>query len=279
MNPIKWIIEVFFFLIFNVLGVLAQDGLFSMDQALDLTVSVPDGVTIEKGEKGTDYRIQSKGNDPVFIPICEIPVGMEDCQLSYTARMSSEEGTQKAYLEMWCVVNGNSYFSKALDQSFIGRSGWKDVSTPFFLKKGEIAEKAVLGVRFEGPGTVGIDRIALFRLENAFWGDVKQNWQWIPGTLFGVFVGLYGGIVGFFAPRGRAKSLVFGLGIFFECLATILLFAGMILWLLGQPFNNWYGLLLPGIIGLAVMTPLFFSINKIYAEADNRKMQARDLAL
>jgi hypothetical protein len=249
-----------------------------MNQAKEITAQMPEGVTIEKNSAEASFRVQYQGNDAVFIPILEIPTsGASNCRLEYSARMRSEEGTQKAYIEMWCVVGGNPYFSKALDQIVSGFQDWKTVKTPFFLKQGENAEKAIIGVHFEGPGTVQLDRINLLRFDNTLMGGIQTNWQWIPGTVFGVLAGLYGAFTGIVAPKGKARSLVMGLGIFFECASVLLLIAGVVLWLQGQPYATWYGILLPGFIGTLVFSQIFITIPRAYAQAEMRKMRAKDI--
>lgn len=249
-----------------------------MTQAIELTAQTPKGVTIERGDVGDLFTLRYAGNESVFTPIFEIPTGgIDNCRLEFGALMSSGEETQKAYIEMWCVVNGQSYFSKALDQVFTGQQDWKEVATPFFLKQGEKVEKAILGVRFEGSGAVAIHRISLKRYDNTALGRLQSNWQWIPGTLFGVLAGCYGAFAGIMAPKGKARSLVMGIGIFFECASVLMLIAGMVLWIQGFSYATWYGILLPGVIGSAIFSQIFITIPRAYNLAETRKMQAKDI--
>ena len=44
---------------------------------------------------------------------------------------------------------------------------------------------------------------------NEPWFDAN-TYAWIPGTLLGVVVGLWGSLVGVLVPRGKAKPLVLG---------------------------------------------------------------------
>jgi hypothetical protein len=111
---------------------------------------------------------------------------------------------------------------------------------------------------------------------NEPWFDAN-SYAWIPGTLLGVLCGLWGSLVGILAPRGKAKSLVLGsLGLMLAA-SAICLSLGVLALLKHQPYGVWYGLMLPGVVGLVVLgslTPVAFAR---YREAENRKLQARDL--
>jgi hypothetical protein len=102
-------------------------------------------------------------------------------------------------------------------------------------------------------------------------------YAWIPGTLLGVLGGLWGSLVGILAPRGKARSLVLGsLGLMLAASATCLTL-GVLALLKHQPYGVWYGLMLPGVVGLVVLGSLTPVTLMRYREAEHRKMQARDL--
>ena len=111
---------------------------------------------------------------------------------------------------------------------------------------------------------------------NEPWFDAV-HYAWIPGTLLGVMGGLWGSLLGVLAPRGKARPLVFGsLGLLVVASVTCLI-AGVLALLAHQPYGVWYGLLLPGVIGLLVLGPLIPVAIMAYRQAELRKMQARDL--
>jgi len=111
---------------------------------------------------------------------------------------------------------------------------------------------------------------------NEPWFD-PNLYAWIPGTLLGTLGGLWGALVGTLAPRGKAKSLVLGsLGLMLAACA-VMLTLGVLALLKHQPYGVWYGLMLPGVIGLVVLGSLTPVALTRYREADTRKMQARDL--
>jgi hypothetical protein len=104
-----------------------------------------------------------------------------------------------------------------------------------------------------------------------------MHYAWIPGTLLGVLGGLWGSLLGVMAPRGKAKPLVLGgLCVLLAATATCLI-AGVAALLNHQPYGIWYGLLLPGVIGLLVLGSLAPLAVMAYRQAETRKMQARDL--
>jgi hypothetical protein len=93
----------------------------------------------------------------------EVPnPGVERCMLTYRARLRSEGLVGRAYLEMWCQVPGvGESFSRGLDNTISGLSGWATCQTPFFLKAGEKPDLIRLNLVVEGQGKVFIKDIEL----------------------------------------------------------------------------------------------------------------------
>jgi hypothetical protein len=108
------------------------------------------------------------------------------------------------------------------------------------------------------------------------WFD-GNTYAWLPGTLIGTLGGVWGALVGTLAPRGKAKGLVYGSLAILLTSAVICLIAGIVALVSHQPYGVWYGLLLPGVIGLGVLGPLSPLAFNTYRQAEQRKMQANDL--
>jgi hypothetical protein len=108
------------------------------------------------------------------------------------------------------------------------------------------------------------------------WFD-PNRYAWIPGTLLGVMGGLLGSLAGVLAPRGKAKGLVVGLFVATIVGSGALLIGGAVALAEGQPYGVWYGLGLPGLVGLGVMGGLLPVVLKRYREAEERRFSARDL--
>jgi multidrug transporter EmrE-like cation transporter len=102
------------------------------------------------------------------------------------------------------------------------------------------------------------------------WFD-EIAWAWLPGTLLGVFGGLWGSLVGVLAPHGKARPFVLGLGWLFLGVSLVLLAAGLTALASGQPYGVWYGLGLPGLLGTVVIAPLLLVVRKRYEQAGERR--------
>jgi predicted outer membrane lipoprotein len=110
------------------------------------------------------------------------------------------------------------------------------------------------------------------------WFD-PMLFSWIPGTLLGVAGGILGPMAGVLAPRGKAKGLVLGSFAIVLLICLALLIAGIAGLASGQPYGVWYGLGLPGLIGLIVIGSLFPVVRLRYQQAEERKIAARDVPI
>ena len=111
---------------------------------------------------------------------------------------------------------------------------------------------------------------------NEPWFDANL-YAWIPGTSVGIIGGVLGSLVGTLAPRGKAKTLVLGLHVTVIVVSAILLILGVVAFINGQPYGVWYGLGLPGVLGIVVLGALFPLVLKRYREAEERRLAAQDL--
>ena len=108
------------------------------------------------------------------------------------------------------------------------------------------------------------------------WFDVNL-YAWIPGTFLGVAGGILGSLGGTLAPRGKAKRLIIGLYGLAMCVSAILLIAGVVALIQGQPYGVWYGLGLPGLLGITVFGALLPVLLKRYRESEERRLVAQDI--
>ena len=108
------------------------------------------------------------------------------------------------------------------------------------------------------------------------WFDPYQ-YAWIPGTAYGVLAALMAAVVGWFAPRGRAREFVLRAWFAIWAVALALLIAGLVALIRGQPWGVWYGLLLPGAIGALVVGGNSLVIRKTYRQVEERRLAAKDL--
>ena len=102
-------------------------------------------------------------------------------------------------------------------------------------------------------------------------------YAWVPGTAYGVLAALMAGVVGYFAPKGRARQLIVRGWLALWALAVALLAAGLMAQIQGQPWGLWYGLELPGVVGTLVVGLNTFVIQKTYRQVEQRRLAAKDL--
>ena len=142
---------------------------FSMDSLEILHALAKKDANIEVSLDGGATRVRCKSDKPVSVSLIEVPLPpLEDTVLEYRARLRSEDVANIAYLEMWCVFGEKeAYFSRDLDQPLTGTQTWVRRATPFFLEADRQPQKVLLGLRFEGPGTVWIDDVRLTRMDRS----------------------------------------------------------------------------------------------------------------
>jgi biotin transporter BioY len=108
------------------------------------------------------------------------------------------------------------------------------------------------------------------------WFDVN-HYAWIPGTAYGVAAGLLAGLVGWLAPRGRARNFVVRAWFALWTAAVVLLAAGIVALAVNQPWGVWYALLLPGAVGTLVVGANSYVVLKAYRLVEERRLEAKDL--
>jgi len=142
--------ELKFFPIKDLNGIVTQSGI-----VLDDSVS---------GDGNSSIKIEA--SKPIVINLYEVnDVRVDDTQLTYQAKLKSENLKGQAFLEMWCVFKDKGeYFSRGFDSIITGTSDWKDLKTIFNLRKNEMPDAIKLNVVVDGTGTVWIDDIHLTKL-------------------------------------------------------------------------------------------------------------------
>jgi MFS family permease len=108
------------------------------------------------------------------------------------------------------------------------------------------------------------------------WFD-PNRYAWVFGTALGILGGTLGSVAGSLAPRGKARTLVMGLFVAGLVACASMLAAGVLALIEEQPYGVWYGLALPGALGLIVLGGLLPVVQKRYREAEQRRVAATDL--
>jgi hypothetical protein len=107
------------------------------------------------------WSIDSGGNETIRLFEIENP-DVEQCLLTYRAKMKADGLSGRAYLEMWCRFPGRGeFFSKGVNQPVSGTTEWTSSEIPFFLKKSERPDLIKLNVAVEGKGRVLVKDVEL----------------------------------------------------------------------------------------------------------------------
>ena len=90
--------------------------------------------------------------------------GVEQCMVTYRAKLKTENLTEQAYLEMWCRFPGKGeFFSRGLAHTVTGSNDWASYETPFLLKKGEKPDLIKLNLVVKGAGKVWVKDVELLK--------------------------------------------------------------------------------------------------------------------
>ena len=103
----------------------------------------------------------------------------------------------------------------------------------------------------------------------------------LVGGLLGASIGvlgggIYGPLVGTLAPRGRARTFVFGYHTALIIAGITLIGLGLTALLKGQPYGVWYALLLPGLLLTVLLGCLTPVLRTRYREAEMRRLNAEE---
>lgn len=113
---------------------------------------------------------------------------------------------------------------------------------------------------------------------DAWWSaDVAQIVGPLSGGLGGVIGGLSGGLGGYLAARGKARRWMLGLFGLLAAIGVVMLAAGVIGVVIGQPWYVWFPLVLSGAVYTAVYPPCLWLLNRGYRHAEERRLAAEEL--
>lgn len=118
-----------------------------------------DGITVD----GDAWRIDAAEKRTVRLFEIADPE-LEQCLLTYRARLKTESLAGRAYLEMWCRLPGRGeFFSKGTRQAIKGTTAWCSHEIPFYLKAGQRPDLIKLNLVVEGAGMVWVSGVELLR--------------------------------------------------------------------------------------------------------------------
>lgn len=112
---------------------------------------------------GDGWLVDSKEAQTIRLFEIQAPK-VEQCLLTYRAKMKTDSLAGGAYLEMWSRLPGRGeFFSKGLQQKASGTTDWASYEIPFSLKKGQQPDLIKLNLVVEGKGKVWLKDVQLLK--------------------------------------------------------------------------------------------------------------------
>lgn len=217
--------------------------------------------------------------------------GITQATYAVTGQVRYENVEGKGFLEMWSVfADGRRFFTRTLGVGSMspmeGSSDWRELMLPFNIRDGKARPtRLIINVVLPSKGTVYLGPLKLIQpaagltmgVPGQWWSPMAAaKWGGVLGGGFGALIGILGGLIGWLAPRGKARGFVTTIWTVFLAASAATLIAGIIALGERQPYWVFYPLLLTGFIGTVVMSPLTFVIRRAYNHAELRKMNAQD---
>lgn len=113
--------------------------------------------------EGDLWRVDAAGSHTIRL-FEVIDPGVEQCLLTYQARLKTENLQGRAYLELWCRLPGRGeFFSKGLNNAVQGTTDWVSYEIPFYLKRGQKPDLLKLNLVVEGGGTLWIKDVKILQ--------------------------------------------------------------------------------------------------------------------
>lgn len=251
---------------------------------IDWRETAPASGTVVGG--AVEVRAEDQGGTFPLVAIEDPDVGGTGYAIVGEVRYEGVEG--QGFLEMWSQFpDGGRYFSRTLAEAgplawLSGSSDWRRFELPFLLEGAtSLPERLEIGVVLPGEGTVGVSGLRLVALDGAAAGAEGGWWSdrtaGLIGAAGGSLLGMFGAAIGSLIAVRRARSFVLGALAIAVGVGTALLAAAAVALLASQPYAVWFPLLLGGAILVAVCGPLMSAAKRAYAEAELRRMRARDL--
>ncbi|MCA9096100.1 MAG: hypothetical protein KDA68_21620 [Planctomycetaceae bacterium] len=251
----------------------------------------------DEGERLHPLKIVSPlkeaGNGlPAMVPILELPapkISKQVFMLSGWVRYENVQGT--GFLEMWSLFpDGSHYFTRTLAGTgpmglMAGTSDWRPIQLPFQMSPGSNAprpNKLILNAGFQGPGSIWLsglkviesDQLVIASQPGSWWNDRAAAWI---GTIGGTLLGVLGGLIGFFSQKKLMPGVTRNLKVAMASIGGVTLFAGLIAFVLRQPYGVYYPLLMLGLIATICGTILLKRHQTEQAEIELRQMEAMDI--
>ncbi len=243
---------------------------------------LPPGVSISsdpaKSPDGAPVlRITYDVQDCQFVPLAHVPSRWKWkgwLGLHYTGQICMDESPGWGSLKMrWRFVGHDAWCSSTEPRG--SRTEWGETKSFLGLPLRMDLVEVVFGVQVEGKGTLWV-RNARVTEESRGAAGVPG---WVIGAVgggFGALIGLWGGIIGYLASKGRAGSFVLRGVVASIVVGFLLLVAGMGLFFADMPYAYWYPCGLFGLIMAGVFGGNLKSLRRRYAAVELNRLNAKD---
>jgi len=247
-----------------------------------------------EGDDGIS-RIGSVQGQTVHI-ITELPdPGITQPVYAIRGMVRYEDVAGEGYLQLDSDFGDRgTYFTKSLAeagplQKLSGSSDWRPFILPFYADTGDpgttapLAESLTLSLVLPGTGTVYLRDVALYQYAEG--EDPMAQATSFPGmrtamlvgAIGGTLVGIWGGLIGLLASRGKARGFAIASANIMLIAGTVILAMGTYAFMSGQPYAAWYPLTMLGVIIVVVVGIMRRVLPRRYASVELQKMQSMDL--
>jgi len=211
-----------------------------------------------------------------------------------TGMVRYEDVAGDGYLQLDSDFAGRgTYFTKSLADSgplrkLTGSSEWRPFVLPFYANQDNQSTSAplpdalTLSVVLPSGGAVSLRDVALYEYDagenplaafEAWPGTRIATWV---GAVGGTLVGIWGGLIGLLASRGKARRFAIASANVLFIAGFAILALGVYAFAGGQPYAAWYPLGMLGIILVVVVGVLRRLLPRRYEAVELQKMKSMD---
>jgi len=276
----------------------AQHALAEYDWSKLATAGQPLGGVVTTVDGKASLKVANTNETPLRVQLLKISSPAITRKLYALVGEVKYEGVRgEGYLEMWNYfpplkpdMTEAMYFSRTLGDSgemgkITGTSDWRRFMLPFDRTGTSLAPSRLeVNLFLPAQGTVYLGTVKLIEYTGNFassQSDATGAWwpDWAGGLIGGIggsMLGCLGGLLAWLASKGRAQSFVLLTLKVLIALGVLSLAAGFLAMSLRQPYGVWFVPLLLGVILLAILPSRLKQYQKLYTDAEMRRMTAID---
>lgn len=215
------------------------------------------GTLVKAFKDGNDAGVEITHTSPDERSFMLAGVFSDDLEMTrvvYSAIMSSRELLKPASLELHAVISGQPVHIRSAGSELVGTQPPRPVEVQISLRRGEVLERVRLGVHFDGPGTVILQKLELWNLgpEGLFDGPLRGIAGVITAGILVLVCGLWGLVWYVVAAREEGPRIMLNTTLFLASASGVTLAAGTVAWNQNLPQVPWQPVVLLGTAGTAI---------------------------